>query len=274
MGVRFTPEVRRLIVAATTLGEARGRERPHVRDLTDAMASHRDTAPPIPIDALNDDLEMVLGAASELAGSDDVTVGMLITALNRLPKIRKARAAETASAERTVSTTPTSSFAPVMPMRVGIGYDSHRFAAGGPLRLGGIDIECDVHCIAHSDGDAICHALTDAILGAANAGDIGALFPDTDPANAKRNSVEMLRVAVSRVHAAGYAVANADVTVIAERPKLAPHRDAMRAAIAAALGVDAAMVSVKGKTNEGMDAIGRGDGLAVIAVATLANTSR
>jgi 2-C-methyl-D-erythritol 2,4-cyclodiphosphate synthase len=135
--------------------------------------------------------------------------------------------------------------------------------------LGGISFESDVYCAGHSDGDTICHALTDAILGAAGLGDIGQMFPDTDDANKNRNSVEMLRAAVQRVRAAGYRLGNADVTVIAERVKIAPHRDAMRAALAAAVGADPSMVFVKGKTNEGMDATGRGEGLSVIAVALL-----
>jgi 2-C-methyl-D-erythritol 2,4-cyclodiphosphate synthase len=154
-------------------------------------------------------------------------------------------------------------------VRVGVGYDSHRFAAGGPMVLGGIRIESEQHCAGHSDGDAVCHALTDAILGAANAGDIGEMFPDTDAANAGADSVVMLRAAVGRVHGRGFAVMNVDVTVIAERVKIAPHRAAMRAAIARAIGIDESLVSIKGKTNEGMGWIGQGEGLAVIAVASL-----
>jgi 2-C-methyl-D-erythritol 2,4-cyclodiphosphate synthase len=154
-------------------------------------------------------------------------------------------------------------------VRTGIGYDSHRFAAGGPLVLGGVRIPADVHLHGHSDGDAIAHAITDAVLGAASAGDIGAMFPDTDPAHRGGDSIEMLRAAVARVHALGWHVSNVDVTVIAERPRIAPHRDAMRERLAGALGVGAEVVSVKGKTNEGMGALGRGEGLACMAVATL-----
>lgn len=159
-----------------------------------------------------------------------------------------------------------------MPVRVrtGIGYDSHRFAPGGPMRLGGVDIPSDVALVGHSDGDAICHALTDAILGAAALGDIGEMFADTDPANRGRDSVEMLQAALARVHAQGWAVVNVDVTVIAERPKIAPQREGIRARLAAVLGVPVGCVSVKGKTNEGMGWVGRGEGLACIAVATLA----
>lgn len=153
--------------------------------------------------------------------------------------------------------------------RVGIGYDSHRFAAGGPLVLGGLRIDADVHLAGHSDGDAICHALTDAILGAAGLGDIGALFPDSDPANAGRDSVEMLAAALGRIDAEGLAVSQVDVAVVSEAVRIAPHREAMRSRLAAALGIGPGDVSVKGKTNEGMGWIGRGEGLAVIAVATL-----
>jgi 2-C-methyl-D-erythritol 2,4-cyclodiphosphate synthase len=157
-----------------------------------------------------------------------------------------------------------------MTTRTGIGYDSHRFGPGGPLVLGGIAIPADVRLVGHSDGDAIAHAVTDAVLGAAGAGDIGEMFADTDPANRGRDSIEMLRLAVARVHGRGWRVEHVDVTVVAERPKIMPHREAMRARLADALGVAPAQVSVKGKTNEGMGWIGRGEGLACIAVATLA----
>ena len=153
--------------------------------------------------------------------------------------------------------------------RTGIGYDSHRFAPPGPLILGGVAIESDVRLAGHSDGDAIAHAVTDAILGAAALGDIGQLFPDTDAANANRDSIEMLRLAVERVRAAGWQVQQVDATVIAEYPRIAPHRDAMRACLASALGVAPADVSIKGKTNEGMGWIGRGEGLACIATASI-----
>jgi 2-C-methyl-D-erythritol 2,4-cyclodiphosphate synthase len=154
-------------------------------------------------------------------------------------------------------------------VRTGIGYDSHRFGPGGPLVLGGVRIPADVRLVGHSDGDAIAHAVTDAVLGAAGAGDIGEMFADTDPANAGRDSIEMLARAVSRVRDRGWVVEHVDVTVVAERPKIMPHREAMRARLAGALGVDGERVSVKGKTNEGMGWVGRGEGLACMAVATL-----
>ena len=155
-------------------------------------------------------------------------------------------------------------------VRVGVGYDSHRFAPNGPLILGGVAIPGDVHLHGHSDGDAVAHALTDAVLGAAGAGDIGEMFPDSDPTNKDRDSIEMLRIVVSRLRDQGWRVVNADVTVIAEQPKVGPHRDAMRVVLAAALRTNPGDVSVKGKTNEGMGWIGRGEGLACIAVAALA----
>ena len=154
-------------------------------------------------------------------------------------------------------------------IRVGVGYDSHRFAAGGPMVLGGLRIDAPMHCAGHSDGDAVCHALTDAVLGAAGLGDIGALFPDTAPENAGRDSVEMLALALRQVHEAGWSVGQVDVVVIAQEVRIAPHRDAMRQRLAGVLGVTIRDVSVKGKTNERMGWIGRGEGLAVIATATL-----
>lgn len=153
--------------------------------------------------------------------------------------------------------------------RVGIGYDSHRFGDGGPMRLGGIDIPSNVHCAGHSDGDAICHAVTDAILGAAALGDIGEMFPDTDSANKGKDSIVMLAAAVERVHGVGLRVANLDITVITQLPKIGPHRAAIRERLADVLGVEETQVFVKGKTNEGMGWIGRGEGLAVICTAAL-----
>jgi 2-C-methyl-D-erythritol 2,4-cyclodiphosphate synthase len=154
-------------------------------------------------------------------------------------------------------------------LRVGVGYDSHRYLSGRRLILGGVDIPSEIGLDGHSDADAICHAITDAILGGAGLGDIGAMFPDSDPVNKDRDSIEMLRAAVSRLKAAGYSINQVDVTVIAEIPRLGPHRDKIRERLAQALGIESANVSVKGKTNEGMGWIGRREGLACIAVATL-----
>jgi 2-C-methyl-D-erythritol 2,4-cyclodiphosphate synthase len=156
-------------------------------------------------------------------------------------------------------------------IRVGLGYDSHRFQPPGPLILGGIRIPFDNHLHGHSDGDAVCHALTDAVLGAAGAGDIGEMFSNRDPANAGRDSIDMLGTAVREVRSLGFVVVQVDVTVIAESPHLGEHKAAMRAKLAAALGIDATLVSVKAKTNEGLGWIGRGEGIACVAVATLAS---
>jgi 2-C-methyl-D-erythritol 2,4-cyclodiphosphate synthase len=157
--------------------------------------------------------------------------------------------------------------------RTGIGYDSHRFSPGGPLILGGIRLPYDFSLSGHSDGDAIAHALTDAVLGAAGLGDIGEMFPDDDPTNRGANSLEMLRAAVRRIHQKGWRVVNADVTVVTETPRIGPHRDAMRASLAEALGITMADVMVKGKSNERLGWIGRGEGLAVIAVASVTGTA-
>lgn len=165
--------------------------------------------------------------------------------------------------------------APDAAVRVGVGYDSHRFAPSGtPLVVAGVRMPGGAYVVAHSDGDVAAHAVTDAVLGAAGLGDIGELFPNTDAANAGRDSMEMLRLAVERVRAAGWAVGNADVAVIAERHKVGPHRAAMRERLAAALGVPAGAVFVKGKTNEGLGAIGAGEGLAAHAVVTLVRDVR
>lgn len=154
-------------------------------------------------------------------------------------------------------------------IRAGIGYDSHRFEKGIPLVLGGVTIASDAGLKGHSDGDAIAHAITDAILGAAGRGDIGELFPDSDPANRGRNSIQMLKLARERIAAEGWRVSNVDVTVITERPKIGPHRNAMSLALGAALSIDPAAISIKGKSNEGMGWIGHGEGLACIAAATI-----
>ncbi len=153
--------------------------------------------------------------------------------------------------------------------RIGVGYDSHRFTPGRPLILGGVRFKSDVGLLGHSDADAVCHAITDAVLGAAGLGDIGEMFPDNDPANKDRDSIDMLASAVERISGAGFLVRNVDVSVITEAPRLRPEREKIRERLATALGVEPSAVSVKGKTNEGMGWIGRGEGLACIAVATL-----
>ena len=147
-------------------------------------------------------------------------------------------------------------------MRTGIGIDSHAFAPGRRLVLGGVEIPHDHGLQGHSDADVLAHAITDALLGAAGLGDIGQHFPDTDERWRDADSMELLRVVAARVGAIG----NVDATVMMERPKLSPHRDAIRASLEAALGCT---VNVKATTGEGMGFVGRGEGVAALAVATL-----
>lgn len=154
--------------------------------------------------------------------------------------------------------------------RVGIGYDSHRFDRSRPLVLGGVRIGGVPGLLGHSDGDAVCHAIADAVLGAAGAGDIGGMFPDDSEANRNRDSIEMLDLAVRRVAESGFRVVQVDVVVVTEAPKIGAHRVAMQNRISAALRVPPSDVSIKGKSNEGMGWIGREEGLACLAVATLA----
>ncbi len=153
--------------------------------------------------------------------------------------------------------------------RIGTGYDLHRLVPGRPLILAGVHIPFESGLHGHSDADIVCHAVTDAILGAAALGDIGLLFPDTDPKWKDADSLELLGAAVGVVRDAGFAVGNIDVTVIAERPKLRPHVDAMRTNLARLLRVEVAAVSVKAKTNETVDATGRGEAMSCHAVALL-----
>jgi 2-C-methyl-D-erythritol 4-phosphate cytidylyltransferase / 2-C-methyl-D-erythritol 2,4-cyclodiphosphate synthase len=157
----------------------------------------------------------------------------------------------------------------VASIRIGNGYDLHRLVPGRPLILGGIAIPFDKGLDGHSDADAVCHAVTDAILGAASAGDIGVHFPDTDAVFKGANSVDLLKRAVAVVQAAGYHVSNVDVVVIAQQPKLSPYVGSMRASLASAIGIEPRQVSVKGKTNEGVDATGTGEAIAVHAVALI-----
>ena len=156
-------------------------------------------------------------------------------------------------------------------MRIGTGYDLHRLVTGRPLILAGVRIPFNLGLDGHSDADIVCHAVTDAVLGAAAAGDIGRMFPDTDLKWKDADSIALLKSAIERVNALGYRVSNVDVTVIAQQPKLLPHLDAMRENLAAALQVDRQAVSIKGKTNEGVDSMGRGEAMACHAVALLVN---
>jgi 2-C-methyl-D-erythritol 4-phosphate cytidylyltransferase / 2-C-methyl-D-erythritol 2,4-cyclodiphosphate synthase len=153
--------------------------------------------------------------------------------------------------------------------RAGIGYDLHRLVEGRPLILGGVTIPSALGALGHSDADAACHAATDAVLGAASLGDIGRHFPDSDPQWKGASSIDLLRRAVCLVRDAGFDVLNLDVVVILERPRIAPLIDDIRQGLADALAIDLSFVSVKGKSNEGVDAIGRGEAIAAHAVALL-----
>jgi len=160
-------------------------------------------------------------------------------------------------------------FGDVPRTRVGFGYDSHRMVAGRRLVLGGIEIPHKYGLDGHSDADAVCHAVTDAVLGAVAAGDIGLHFPDTDPQWKDVSSIELLRKAVDVVSGLGFCVGNVDVVVIAEQPRIGPHVQAMADRLSRTLGVAADLVSIKGKTAEGMDSVGRGEAIVVHAVATV-----
>ena len=161
------------------------------------------------------------------------------------------------------------SAAPPFPPRVGIGYDAHRFASGRRLILGGVEIAHDRGLDGHSDADVLLHAIADAILGAAALGDIGQHFPPTDARFRDADSQLLLREVVHLVREAGWAPGNVDATVLAEAPRVAPHLPLMRERIAACLGLSPDVVSVKATTNEGMGSIGRGEGMAALATATL-----
>jgi 2-C-methyl-D-erythritol 2,4-cyclodiphosphate synthase len=159
--------------------------------------------------------------------------------------------------------------------RIGHGYDLHRLeplapaGPGRPLILGGVRVDHNRGPVAHSDGDALLHAVTDALLGAIGEPDIGQLFPNDDPRNDAEDSAVFLAEATKRVAAAGYTVANLDATVILERPKLSPHKDALRANIARLLGLPLDRINVKGKTHEKVDAVGEGRAVEVHAVVLL-----
>ncbi len=154
-------------------------------------------------------------------------------------------------------------------MRIGQGYDVHRLVEGRPLILGGVTVPFEKGLQGHSDADVLTHAVMDALLGAAALGDIGMLFPDSDPVFKDADSLKLLRIVSDRVAAAGYRVENIDATVIAQRPKLAPYREAMRAALAGAAGLSVEAVSVKATTEEGLGFTGAGAGIAACAVALL-----
>jgi 2-C-methyl-D-erythritol 2,4-cyclodiphosphate synthase len=158
-------------------------------------------------------------------------------------------------------------------MSTGIGYDCHRLVAGRRLVLGGVELEHELGLEGHSDADVLTHAIIDALLGACALGDIGQHFPDTDPRFHDADSIELLRAAVELVGEAGYAVRHVDATVILERPKLAPVRDRMRERLGEALDLPPEHVSVKATRGEGMGFVGREEGVAALAVATVERTA-
>lgn len=155
------------------------------------------------------------------------------------------------------------------PFRVGQGCDVHALVAGRPLILGGVTIPHHLGLLGHSDADALLHAITDALLGAAGLGDIGGMFPDTDPKWQGADSRVLLRAALAAVKACGWQVGNIDATIIAQAPRMAPHVDAMRINIASDLGLTKDAVNVKAKTSERLGFVGRGEGIATEAVALL-----
>ncbi len=158
------------------------------------------------------------------------------------------------------------------PIRVGLGYDSHRLGNGGPLRIGGIDIPAEVHTIGHSDADVLLHAITDALLGSVAEEDIGCLFPDNDPDNRDRDSSDFLHEAIRRVRHHGMDIANMDCVILAERPKMAPHIGGMRERIAGSLDIPVATVSIKAKTGEGIGTIGSAQAIAARVVVLVYKT--
>lgn len=154
-------------------------------------------------------------------------------------------------------------------MRIGQGFDAHRLSEGYPLVLGGVDIPAEVGLVGHSDADVLLHAVCDALLGACGAGDIGSHFPDSDSTHAGRDSRDFVRAAAAEVARGGWVVANVDTTLVAQRPKLAPHIPAMRAHIATDLGLGGNRVNIKATTTEHLGWTGRGEGMAAFAVALL-----
>ncbi|MCA9151777.1 MAG: 2-C-methyl-D-erythritol 2,4-cyclodiphosphate synthase [Planctomycetales bacterium] len=155
-------------------------------------------------------------------------------------------------------------------MRIGIGHDTHRLGPGGPLKIGGVTLEYDRHLIGHSDADVLLHAVTDALLGALAAGDIGDLFPDTDPRHQGQDSAEFLLEAKRRVQAAGYEVVNLDCIVFAQRPKLVPYKLLIRQRLAELLGISLDCVSVKAKTGEQVGPVGREEAIMAECIVLLA----
>jgi 2-C-methyl-D-erythritol 2,4-cyclodiphosphate synthase len=159
-------------------------------------------------------------------------------------------------------------------MRVGIGHDTHRLGQGGPLRLGGVEIPHDRHLIGHSDADVLLHAITDALLGAAALGDIGELFPDTDPTNRGRDSADMLQLAYLRVQQSGFQIVNLDCVVLAQKPKFLPYREAIRQRISEILSLQPSQIGLKAKTGEQVGIVGREEAIVAQCVVLLETVSK
>ena len=308
MGVRFGSGARKAIDAAMVEAERHGLDLPNSLHLLLGMlraprgaASQMMAMLGMPVDLLvravesrlsgagaaamaesEDAAEAILRAAGDQAerrGGGVVTEGDIMRAMGHSPFSGAGRVLIEAgiSAER-LDQLPTEivndvphavSARPISRVRTGIGYDSHRLVPGDGVVLGGVLIPAQHRLEGHSDGDAVAHAITDAILGGAGVGDIGEMFSDTDAVNKGRDSIEMLHIAVERARLSGWTPSQVDVSIIAEFPRIGPYRAAMRERHAHPRRVSVAAVMVKGKSNEGMGWIGRGEGIAVIAVATL-----
>ncbi len=225
------------------------------------------------------ELAIELGERSS-AGNDHRGVGQLGWWLGRVPTcdivgtnaiIRRRLAFVDDWRARSIRTSPFQETQhamapPIAPMRVGLGYDSHRLGNGGPLRIGGIDVPAEVHAIGHSDADVLLHAITDALLGSVAEDDIGRLFPDQDPENRGRDSADFLLEAIRRVRHHGMEIVNLDCVILAERPKMAPHIESMRAVIAGHLDLTTDRISIKAKTGEGIGPIGHAEAIAARVV--------
>ncbi|NNE00453.1 MAG: 2-C-methyl-D-erythritol 2,4-cyclodiphosphate synthase [Pirellulaceae bacterium] len=159
------------------------------------------------------------------------------------------------------------------PIRIGLGYDSHRFGNGGPLRIGGIEIPAEVHAIGHSDADVLLHAITDALLGAVAEADIGRLFPNNDPENRNRDSADFVAEAVRRIRRHHMDVVNIDCVILAEHPKMAPHIESMRKAVSQLIDTPVDRISIKAKTGEGVGPIGNAEAISARVVVLLHKTN-
>lgn len=250
--------------------------------LTRAVESRLSGAGAAAMAESEDAAEAILRSAGDLAerrGASVVTEADILRAMGHSPASGAGRVLQEAGiASDRLDVLPLEAMgetppAPVakgfMRMRTGIGYDSHRFGPGDGVVLGGVLIPAPHGLVGHSDGDAVAHAVTDAVLGGAGVGDIGEMFSDADVANKGRDSIEMLHLAVERVRLAGWTPSQVDCTLIAETPRIGQYRAAMRERLANTLGINVSNVMVKGKSNEEMGWIGRGEGVAAIAVATL-----